>query len=218
MLKRLREPVSGLTHLGAAVAAAIGMTILLYLSREDIPKQLSILVYGSALILMFAASACYHLVNSSPQVTQRLRKLDHSAIYLLIAGTYTPICLQFFTDFWRWGLLAIIWSMALVGIIVKVFIINAPRWLTASIYLLMGWLSIMAIKQILIAMPVGALSWLIVGGGFFTIGAIIYITKKPNFYPGVFGFHEIWHIFVILGCLSHFIVVTKYVALSTHPF
>lgn len=218
MLKRLREPVSGLTHLGAAIAAAIGMTILLYLSREDTPKQLSILVYGAALILMFAASACYHLINSSPQVTQRLRKLDHSAIYLLIAGTYTPICLQFFTGFWRWGLLAIIWSMALAGIIVKVFIINAPRWLTASIYLLMGWLSIMAIKQIIIAMPVGALVWLILGGGFFTIGAIIYIAKKPDFYPGVFGFHEVWHIFVILGCLSHFIVVTKYVALSTQTF
>jgi hemolysin III len=218
MLKRLREPVSGLTHLGAAIAAAIGTTILLYLSREDIPKQLSVLVYGAALILMFAASACYHLINSSPQVIQRLRKFDHSAIYLLIAGTYTPICLQFFTGFWRWGLLAIIWSMALAGIIVKVFIINAPRWLTASIYLIMGWLSIMAIKQMLIAMPVGALVWLILGGGFFTIGAIIYITKKPDFYPRVFGFHEIWHIFVILGCLSHFIVITKYVALSAQTF
>jgi len=161
---------------------------------------------------MFSASAAYHLVKSKPQVMLWLRKLDHSAIYLLIAGTYTPICVHFFTGFWRWGILAIIWSMALAGIGVKLFIIRAPRWLTAGIYLLMGWLGVIAIREMLRAMPVGALVWLLAGGILFTVGALVYVLKRPNFFPGIFGFHEVWHIFVILGCLAHFILVAAYVA------
>ena len=144
-----------------------------------------------------------------------LRKLDHSAIYLLIAGTYTPICIHYFTGFWRWGVLAIIWSMAIAGVVVKVFVIRAPRWLTAVIYLVMGWLCLMGIRVMLATMPMSALIWLLLGGIFFSVGAIVYVTKRPNLYPGVFGFHELWHIFVILGCLCHFIVVAAYVAPPT---
>ncbi len=212
MLKKLRDPVSGLMHLFAAVAAVVGLAALLYLGCGDLSKQVSLLVYGASLVLMFSASAVYHLVKSKPQIAQILRKLDHSAIYLLIAGTYTPICIHFFDGFWRWGVLSIIWSMAVVGIAVKLFIINVPRWVTVAIYLLMGWLSIMAVREMLLAMPPGALVWLVLGGLFFTVGAVVYATKKPDFYPGVFGFHELWHIFVILGCLSHFIVIAVFVA------
>lgn len=212
MLKKLPDPISGLMHLVAAVAAAVGLAVLLYLGWGDISKQASLLVYGVSLILMFSASTVYHLIKSKPQVDLILRKLDHSAIYLLIAGTYTPICFHFFDGFWRWGVLGIVWSMALIGIGVKLFIINAPRWVTTVVYLLMGWLAILAIKEMLLAMPTGALAWLVSGGLFFTVGAVIYVTKKPDFYPGVFGFHEFWHIFVILGCLCHFIVIAVFVA------
>jgi len=218
MVAKLRDPVSGLTHLGAAVAAAPGLAGLLYLGRGDVAKEISLLIYGVSLILMFAASATYHLVNSGPRVLRILRKLDHSAIYLLIAGAYTPICLHFFAGFWRWGMLGIIWLMAVTGIGVKLFIINAPRWLTAGVYLLMGWLSIAAIREMLRAIPAAALVWLAVGGLFFTFGAIVYILKHPDFRPGVFGFHEVWHIFVILGCLSHFIVIAAFVAPDVAPF
>jgi hemolysin III len=212
MKDRFRDPVSGLTHLGAAVLATIGLGIMLWLGRDNLMKEISLLVYGISVILLFSASATYHLVKASPQIIQRLRKMDHSAIYLLIAGSYTPICLHFFEGFWRWGLLGIIWSMALIGIIVKLFVINAPRWVSAGIYLVMGWLSVMAVQEMLRAMPVGALVWLVLGGLFYTIGAVIYITKKMDFYPGVFGFHEVWHIFVILGSLSHFIVIAVFIA------
>lgn len=212
MLKRLRDPVSGLTHFGAAIASAFGLAVLLVVARDAGERQVPLLVYGCSLILMFSSSAAYHLVKSSPKVEEILRMLDHAAIYLLIAGTYTPICLHFFTGFWRWGLLAVIWSMAVIGIAVKAFIINAPRWLTAGVYLMMGWLSLMAIKEMLVAMPVGALVWLLVGGLCFTAGAVVYSTRRPDFLPGVFGFHEVWHIFVILGCLSHFILVAAFVA------
>ncbi|MEI8132562.1 MAG: hemolysin III family protein [Leptolinea sp.] len=212
MLLKYREPVSGLTHLGAAIAAALGLIGLLIIGRGDPQKIIAFLVYGISLVLMFSASAAYHLIRTNPQFELRLRMLDHTAIYLLIAGTYTPICLTFFTGFWRWGLLGFVWGFALVGIIVKMFIINAPRWVSAGIYLIMGWLAVFAIQQIITTMPAGAMFWLVAGGLFFTMGAIIYITKKMDFFPGVFGFHEVWHIFVILGCLSHFILVAQFVA------
>ena len=212
MPKQLREPVNGLMHLGAAVAAAIGSAIMVFVGRDDVAKLVSLAVYGSSLVLMFSASAAYHLINAKTQVQKFLRTLDHSSIYLLIAGTYTPLCLHFFDGFWRWGLLAIIWAMAVIGIAVKLFVINAPRWVTAGIYLLMGWLSILAINEMLAAMPLGALVLTFLGGVLFSVGAIVYVAKRPNFFPGVFGFHELWHVFVILGCLSHFIAIAAFVA------
>ena len=212
MFAKFRDPVSGLIHLGAAAAAVIGLGVLLALGRSDLTKEFSLMVYGLSLILMFSASAAYHLSRAQPAALLRLRKFDHSAIYLLIAGSYTPICLYFFEGFWRWGLLVIIWLMALTGITVKLFVIKSPRWITAGIYLVMGWISILAIQEMLAAMPAGALLWLVAGGLFYTGGAVVYILKKPDFLPGVFGFHEVWHIFVILGALSHFIVVAVFVA------
>jgi hemolysin III len=212
MPPQLREPVNGLMHLVAAIAAAIASAVMVFVGRDDVSKIISLSVYGSSLVLMFSASATYHLVSAKAEVQKFLRKLDHSAIYLLIAGTYTPLCLHFFDGFWRWGLLAIVWGMALIGIGIKLFVINAPRWLTAGIYLLMGWLSMSAINEMITTMPVAVLVLMLAGGIWFSIGAIIYITKRPNFFPGKFGFHELWHVFVILGCLSHFIAIAAFVA------
>jgi len=212
VFRKLREPVNGLTHLFAAILALLGLVGLLILGHDSLVKVIALLIYGFSLVLMFSSSAAYHLVKARPRIMQLLRKLDHTAIYALIAGTYTPICLHFFSGFWAWGVLVIIWGLALAGIVVKLFVIKAPRWLTAGIYLVMGWLSLMAIRQILLFMPVGALVCLLLGGLFFTVGAVVYILKKPDFFPGIFGFHEIWHIFVIFGCLSHFILIAAYVA------
>ncbi len=212
MLKKLREPVNGLTHFFAAIVAAFGLIALIVLGWKNVLKEISFSVYGTSLILLFAASATYHMVKAKPKIIENLRKLDHSAIYLLIAGTYTPFCIVMFKGFWQWGLLAIIWSLAAIGIIVKMFIIKAPRWLTAGVYIVMGWLCIAAIGEMLKVLPAGALAWLIIGGIIYTLGAIIYITKTLDFLPGKFGFHEIWHIFVILGALAHFIAIAVYIA------
>jgi hemolysin III len=208
----LRDPVSGLTHLGAAVAAVIGLIALLIIGWGDPTKEISLLIYGVSLIMMFAASAAYHMVDLGPDVSARLRKIDHSAIYILIAGTYTPICVHFFSGFWRWGPLVIIWTMAVAGVIVKLFVIREPRWARAGVYLVMGWLSIFAIPEILRSMPVGAIAWLVLGGVLYTLGAVIYVVKKPDPWPGVFGFHEIWHIFIIFACLAHYILIAAFVA------
>jgi hemolysin III len=212
MFKNMREPVSGLTHFFAAIAAAFGLMALLIIGQGDTGKQLTLLIYGISLFLMFSASAAYHLIKGKPGLIQVMRKVDHSAIYVLIAGTYTPICFNQFTGFWRLGMLAIIWGLAVVGVTGKIIVINSPRWLIVGIYLIMGWLSLLALREMILVLPLGALIWLFLGGIFFTVGAVIYITKIMNFIPGVFGFHEIWHMFVILGCLCHFVVILTYVA------
>jgi hemolysin III len=207
MLKKLREPVNSLTHWGGAFLALIGLIVLLIVGWGTPTKVISLLVYGISLIFLFSASATYHMVQVKERALEIFRKIDHAAIYFLIAGTYTPFCVNAFSGFWKWGMLSIIWSLALIGIVVKVFYIRAPRWLNAGIYLLMGWLCIAAIGQMLTALPVWVLLWLIAGGLFYTFGAIVYITRIFNFVPGVFGFHEIWHIFVMLAAAAHFVAV-----------
>jgi hemolysin III len=207
MLSRMREPVSGLTHLGGAIAAFIAVIALLVLGKADGIKLLSLSIYGLSLVALFSASAAYHLIQTNSRINQVLRKLDHSAIYLLIAGTYTPFCVLAFKGFFHWGLLVSVWLFALVGIIVKIFYVKAPRWLNATIYVVMGWLGISAAGQVTSVLPMIVLVWLTVGGVIYTLGAIVYSTKIFNFYPGKFGFHEVWHIFVLLGATAHFISI-----------
>ena len=207
MLKKLREPVNSLTHWGGAVLALIGLIALLIVGWSTPAKVISLVVYGISLIFMFSASATYHMVQVKDKALEIFRKIDHSAIYALIAGTYTPFCINAFEGFWKWGMLSIIWSLAVVGIVVKVFYIRAPRWLNAGIYVIMGWFSVSAAGQMLAALPAWVLTWLIIGGVIYTLGAIVYITKIFNFKPGVFGFHEVWHIFVLLAAAAHFVAV-----------
>ncbi len=212
MLAKLREPVNGLTHFFAALVSALGLILLIVLGWHSLIKEISLSVYGLSLILLFAASATYHMVKAKPEIIAVLRKFDHSAIFLLIAGTYTPFCVLMFTGFWKWGLLGIIWLLAVIGIGVKMVTVNAPRWLHAGIYIAMGWLCMAAIGEMQRVLPPGAIIWLIIGGVVYTLGAIIYITKTLDFLPGKFGFHEVWHIFVILGALAHFIAIAAYIA------
>jgi len=209
---KLREPISAITHLAAAGISLLGLIALIYFGWGDFQKIITFIIYGISLILMFSASGTYHMLIAKDSIILNLRKLDHSAIYLLIAGTYTPICMHFFNGFWQYGMLILIWSLAIIGIIIKLFVINAPRWITAGVYLLMGWLAIMGIQEILRTMPTAAILWMVIGGLFYTIGAIIYITKYFDFFPGKFGFHEVWHIFVILGAAAHYVGVLVYIA------
>jgi hemolysin III len=209
---KFREPTSAITHLVAASISFIGLIVLIVLGWGDFQKIIPFSIYGISLIMMFTASGTYHMVIARDSIILNLRKLDHSAIYLLIAGTYTPICIYFFSGFWQYGLLILIWSLAIIGIAVKLFIINSPRWITAGVYLVMGWLAIMGVQEILRTMPTAAIIWLVVGGLFYSLGAIIYITKFMDFFPGKFGFHEVWHIFVILGAFSHYYLILRFIA------
>jgi hemolysin III len=207
MISKFREPVSGFTHLGGALVAFVGQIGLLTIAWNEGIRVVSAMIYGVSLILLFSASATYHLVQAGPKTVQILRKFDHAAIYLLIAGTYTPICMIAFTGFFRWGLLIIVWSIAVIGIVLKIFFINSPRWLSAGIYVLMGWLSISAAGQMITSLSVMSITWLIIGGIIYTLGAVVYATKIFDFVPGRFGYHEVWHIFVLAGAAAHFAAI-----------
>ena len=207
MLKIFREPVNSLTHWVAAILALAGLIALLIVGWGTPTKVISLMIYGVSLIFLFSASATYHMVQVKERVLEIFRKVDHAAIYCLIAGTYTPFCVNAFDGFWKWGVLSIIWSLAVIGIIVKVFYVRAPRWLNAGIYIVMGWLSIAGLGQMLDVLPAWVLGWLIGGGVIYTLGAVVYVTKIFNFKPGIFGFHEMWHIFVMLAAAAHFVAV-----------
>jgi hemolysin III len=207
MISKFREPFNGFSHLGGAIAAFFGQIALIIAAWNGPAKIASVIIYGLSLMGLFSASAAYHLSQVKPPVQQILRKLDHSAIFLLIAGTYTPFCIIAFTGFWHWGLLAIIWSIAIIGIIIKIFYVTAPRWLNAAIYVVMGWLCLITAPQMQSGLPASAMIWLIIGGVIYTLGALVYAARMFNFAPGKFGFHEVWHIFVLLGAMAHFISV-----------
>ncbi len=210
LLNRIfKDPISGLTHLVSAAAAALGTVGLIWFSPPGLAR-LGLAIYGISLALLFSASATYHLVVTTPRREEWLRKFDHIAIFLLIAGTYTPVCLIVLTGAWRWGMLIPVWVMAAAGSIFKLVWVRSPRVITAGIYVVMGWLGVIGVAQLLKALPLAALGWLLLGGLLYTGGSIIYALKKPNFVPGVFGFHEIWHLFVTAAGAAHYVFVAAY--------
>ncbi len=207
----MREPFNSLSHLGGAALALPATVFLLVLGRGDAARTWSFAVYGASLIFLFLSSGIYHGARISPKALLRLRKLDHAAIYTLIAGSYTPFCVIALSGTWRWGLLAVIWLLALAGVVLTIFYIGLPRGVVAGIYVGMGWLSVFALRQFLAALTPFTLGWLLAGGLLYSGGALIYATKKGDFLPGRFGFHEIWHIFVLLAAAAHFVAVASLV-------
>ena len=212
-----REPFNSISHLaGAALALPASLILMLaglagYTGGAGLPKPVSLAVYGLSLFTLFAASGIYHASRASAEALARLRQLDHAAIYVLIAGTYTPFCLIAFSGFWKWGLLAIIWTLAFAGVVATLFIMGLPRGVTAGIYVGMGWLSVFAVREFIAKLSPFTLGWLVAGGLLYTVGAVIYATKKGSFFSGRLGFHEIWHIFVLLAAIAHFISVASLV-------
>lgn len=206
-----KDPVGGLMHVASALAAALGVFILWQSSPPEGLARPAVLIYGCSLVLLFAASSAYHLIKTTPYRESLLRRLDHVAIFLLIAGTYTPICVIVFTGVWRSAILTAVWSIAAVGILFKLVFIKAPIWLSVGIYVLMGWLGVVGVAQLVQAVPLAGLSWLLGGGLLYTSGAVIYGTRRPNFFPGVFGFHELWHLFVTAASAAHYVFILGYV-------
>jgi hemolysin III len=212
---KLREPMNGLTHFIGIMLAIIETILLLDLTLNPYRPYhfISFAIFGIGMILLFSISTLYHWIMISERATKILRKMDHIMIFIYIAATYTPICLIVFHESFGWTLLAVTWSIASIGIVIKLFWMNAPRWLSTIIYLLMGWLSVLIIYPLINALSVEALIWLLIGGIFYTIGAIIYALKKPDPFPGYLGFHEIFHLFVLLGTFSHFWLMYKFINL-----
>ena len=212
--KRLREPVNGLTHLVGGLLASVGLVVLLATaaSAGRMDQLVAFGVFGFSLIALYTASALYHLLPLSPASVARLRRADHITIFLLIAGTYTPFCLLALDGGWRVGLLGLIWGLALCGVLLKLLWMDAPRWLSVTLYLGMGWVAVIAAPALFRAVPTGGVVWVLGGGLVYSAGALIYGLKRPNPVPGVFGFHELWHVFVVAGSACHYWAVLWYIA------
>jgi hemolysin III len=207
--KRLREPVNGLTHLAGGLLASVGVVVLLVKAgRAD--QMVAFGIFGLSLIALYFASALYHLLSLSPPGVARLRRVDHMMIFVLIAGTYTPFCLLALDGGWRVGLLSGVWGLALCGILLKLLWMDAPRWLSVALYLGMGWLALIAAPALFEAVPPGGMAWVLGGGLLYSVGAIVYGLRRPNPIAGVFGFHEVWHLFVLVGSACHFWAVLRY--------
>ncbi len=210
---KLKDPVSGLTHLAGALLSVVALVLLVCLAVRigTAWHVVAFAIFGASLILLYTASSLYHLLPLSERGNRVLRRLDHIMIFLLIAGTYTPVCLIPLRGGWGWSLLVSVWTLALAGVVLKLFWLQAPRWFSTGIYLFMGWLIVVAFWPLIQTVPPGGVIWMAVGGLFYTVGAVIYGLKRPNLIPGVFGFHEIFHLFVIAGSFSHFWMMLRYV-------
>lgn len=212
MLK-MKEPVNTLTHLSGALLSVVALTVMILkgLSNQSTIQIVSAIIFGLSLLGLYVASTVYHWVLSSEKLNAVLRRIDHSMIYVLIAGTYTPVCLLALKGALGWSLFAIVWTLALIGIIMKVVWLHAPRWLYTAFYLILGWLAVFFIVPLYKALPLQGFICLLVGGLMYSVGAIIYGTKSKRIQISVFGFHEIFHLFILAGSLAHFIMVERFI-------
>jgi hemolysin III len=212
--KGFREPFNGFSHLVGGLIASVGLVVLLATAADAgrVDQLVAFGIFGFSLIALYVASALYHLLPLSPRGVARLRRVDHMSIFVLIAGTYTPFCLLALDGGWRVGLLSLVWGLALCGILLKLLWMEAPRWLSVALYLGMGWVALVAAPALFRAVPAGGMVWVLGGGLVYSAGALIYGLKRPNPIPGVLGFHELWHLFVMAGSACHFWAVLGYIA------
>lgn len=213
---RVKDPGSAITHFIGMMMAVFASTPLLIKAARQ-PDQIHMIALGifiASMILLYAASTLYHTLDLSEKANKRLKKLDHMMIFVLIAGTYTPICIIALPQPLGIQLLALVWGIAFVGIIVKMFWVTCPKWFSSILYIGMGWTCVLAFTQILNSLPKAAFGWLLAGGIIYTIGGIIYALKLPIFNAKhkYFGSHEIFHLFVMGGSVCHFIVMYVFVA------
>lgn len=213
MIVKLRDPVSGLTHLGGMLLSIPGMIMLIIggVRAESTAQVVAFSIYGASLILLYCASSLYHLLPLSERGVAIMRRIDHIMIYILIAGTYTPVCLLILSGAVGYGLLAGIWAAALIGLFLKIFWFDAPRWLSTLFYVIMGVVIAAFLPLLWDLMEPGAVAWLVAGGVVYILGAIIYATRLPilNFVQA-FGFHEVFHIFVLGGSFCHYWMMYHY--------
>jgi len=197
---------NSVTHGIGAVLSVAGLALLVILTSKngDVWRVVSFSVYGSSLVILYLASTLYHSIQK-PHIKRLLRVLDHSTIYLLIAGSYTPFMLVSLRGAWGWSLFGVVWALALLGIVFKVFFIGRYEVLATAAYVLMGWMVVIAFKEILIRVQPGGITLLLAGGLTYTLGVVFYAWKKLPFN------HAIWHLFVLGGSACHFFAVLFYV-------
>ncbi|MET1030139.1 PAQR family membrane homeostasis protein TrhA [Domibacillus tundrae] len=209
----IREPINALTHLAGAIlsVAALVAMIVKAGSAASAASITAVCIFGVSLILLYSASTLYHSVIARDSVIAFFRRLDHAMIFVLIAGSYTPFCLISLNNKTGWTLFIIVSLIALLGIAFKMVWFNCPRWLSTALYIFMGWMAVFVFSPLAGSLETGGLVLLVAGGGLYTIGGVIYALKPSWMQIKQMGFHEIFHIFILLGSLSHFLSVFLYV-------
>jgi hemolysin III len=211
-----REPVNSLTHLAGAIMAGAGLLVLLFIAAANgsARQMVAFSIFGGSLVATYCASAFYHTFGLSERRITQLRKIDQMMVYVLIAGTYTPICLILLRGGLGLGLLIAVWSIATIGIVLTATWSQSPPWISNSLYLGMGWIAVLIIRPLLSAAPVGFVFLLFLGGVIYTIGAVMlalhWPRAKPGELPRLFGSHEIWHLCVIAGSCAHYWAILAY--------
>ena len=214
MNTKLKDPGSAITHLIAMIGAVICSFPLIYKAAHssNTTAVAAMTIFICSMILLYGASTLYHSLDISAKINLVFRRIDHAMIFVLIAGSYTPVCLLALDRNKGIPLLIFIWLAAAVGISLKIFIINCPHWVSSVIYIAMGWTCVFVFKPLLSVLPPAAFGWLLAGGIIYTIGGILYGLKLPIFdkLPANFGSHEIFHLFVMGGSFCHFIFMYVY--------
>jgi hemolysin III len=195
------------SHLAGVGAAVIGTAALVQVAGYSFPTLITALIYGFGVIFLFSASACHHAFKKAEDELSFWRKLDHFAIFCMIAGTYTPVCHLYLEGAWRWSIIGVQWGLVGIGLLLQIFFPAAPRILTTSLYIVMGWIAVIPLRQILTAMTVGQAALLFAGGVAYTLGGVIYALKRPRLVPGIFSFHELFHLLVLTGAALHYALI-----------
>ena len=213
---KVKDPGSALTHfIGMMMAMFAATPLLIKAAREpDMIHLVSLSIFIGSMILLYAASTIYHTLDISEKWNKILRKIDHMMIFVLIAGSYTPVCLIVLDRNIGLPLFALVWGIAIAGIIIKACWITCPKWFSSLLYIAMGWVCVLAFTQIINALSPTAFAWLLAGGIVYTVGGIIYALKLPIFNARhkYFGSHEIFHLFVMGGSFCHFVFMYRFIA------
>jgi hemolysin III len=201
VVQKVKPLLRGWFHAVAAVGAVIVTIALCWQSRSDLPRFYSMLIFGLSMVELYLVSAIYHIVYWPPAKRRVWRVFDHANIFILIAGTYTPLCFNVLSGWVRTALLIGIWSLAIIGIAFAIVTlkVHIPRWLNATLYIAMGWVAVLAFPAFLAALPGIAVVTLVLGGLCYSVGAVIYARRRPDPFPRILGYHEIFHLLVIAG-------------------
>jgi hemolysin III len=207
-----------MTHLLGAAAALVGLVFLVLAAGSDAVRIVGALSFGLALILLFSASTAYHYFDLGPDANGKLRRLDHAAIYLLIAGTYVPSLIHLLSGTWRIAMLVLVGALAVAGVLFKLVWFNTSSRAGTILYVAMGWVIVIAAAEVWPVITVRQAALLFGGGVIYTLGAVVYATKWPDPWPGYFGFHEVWHLFVLGGATAHYFYVLDVIQAPYAPF
>lgn len=208
----MHNPVRGFLHGTAAVASAAALVVLAVRTSWDTPRMLSMIVFALSAVALYTTSTLYHSIPWRRRWKQRMQRFDHSMIFLLVAGTYTPIAFNVLSGSLRWATLAFVWTAAVAGIAQKVFFPKIRNWLSITLYMVMGWSAVIPLPRLIDRLSAAAIALLILGGVFYSAGMVLLVTKRPRLVPRVFSYHEVFHLLVVSGTAIHFLMILRYVA------